>query len=290
MTLIESKPISVGIRLATMIMDHFFMTFVALIFASPYVISKISDTMTMSHEQPTSNIFDGPMGYIFLFGFTLYFCKDMINGRSIAKRILKLQVVDNKTGQVATPFQCLVRNIFGIIWPIEVIIAMLNTGRRLGDRVAGTRLVYYDKTARQPGLQIGKIILPALVFYGIMVLLIQLSGVRKVTVANYRATSYNAVRSKEMQQLIVDSLGQYLIPDIRIYDSTRKGDLKYLSAIFKLKENYIDDEGGYAQLHEMITRLIYSKLPEQSFKGQLQYFYKGPGQFQSRTMMIGTVN
>ena len=234
MTLIESKPISVGIRLATMIMDHFFMTFVALIFASPYVISKISDTMTMSHEQPTSNIFDGPMVYIF--------------------------------------------------------IAMLNTGRRLGDRIAGTRLVYYDKTARQPGLQIGKIILPALVFYGIMVLLIQLSGVRKVTVANYRATSYNAVRSKEMQQLIVDSLGQYLIPDIRIYDSTRKGDLKYLSAIFKLKENYIDDEGGYAQLHEMITRLIYSKLPEQSFKGQLQYFYKGPGQFQSRTMMIGTVN
>ena len=151
MSSINNKQISVGTRLAAMILDHFFMTIIAMVFFLPTIISNISETMKISHKQEDFNPMSGPMIYIGFLGFALYFCKDMINGRSIAKRILKLQVVDNKTRQEATPLQCLVRNIFCIIWPIEVIISVTNTSQRLGDRVAGTRLIPYDPTLEQQG-------------------------------------------------------------------------------------------------------------------------------------------
>lgn len=54
----------------------------------------------------------GSWAYLGILGLALYFCKDIINGRSLAKRLLKLQVVDNTTGEVASPMQCFVRNLF----------------------------------------------------------------------------------------------------------------------------------------------------------------------------------
>jgi uncharacterized RDD family membrane protein YckC len=53
-------------------------------------------------------------------------------------------VVDNNSGSTATPLQCLIRNIFVILWPVEVIVALFNQRQRIGDRLAGTRLSFYD--------------------------------------------------------------------------------------------------------------------------------------------------
>ena len=142
MTSNDNRPISVGTRLGAMLLDHVFMTIIAMVFFLPTIILSFTNAFKVSHEQTDLNFMEGPMKYIGLIGFALYFCKDIINGASIAKRILKLQVVDNKTGQVATPLQCFVRDIFCILWIIEVIVAMTNTSRRLGDRVAGTKLVH----------------------------------------------------------------------------------------------------------------------------------------------------
>ena len=49
----------------------------------------------------------GVSGYLAMFGFALYFCKDIFNGRSIAKRILNFQVVDNYTGESGKPLEVL---------------------------------------------------------------------------------------------------------------------------------------------------------------------------------------
>ena len=38
----------------------------------------------------------------------------------------------------------------------------------------------------------------------------------------------------------------------------------------------------------MATNLIYSRLPVETFTGQMKYIYQGGGQFQSRTTTIGT--
>jgi uncharacterized RDD family membrane protein YckC len=288
MITIESRPISVGTRLGTMLLDHVFMTIIAMVFFLPGIISGSSDAFKVFHEHTSFSFLEGPLKYISMLGFALYFCKDIINGRSISKRILKLQVVDNKSEQFASPLQCFVRNIFCIIWPIEVIVAMTNTSRRLGDKVAGTKLVYFDPTLEQKKSNFGKTILPVIISYGLILLIMQLTSSPTMTKINYSETSYNQTESKELEKLISDSLGQYLTPDIRIYDTVKNENLKYVSTILKLKENYIADDNSYRQLHEMTTNLIYSKFPKEIFTGQIKYIFQNGGQFQSRATTIGT--
>lgn len=81
--------------------------------------------------------------FVFLGLMLLYFFKDSFGARSIAKRITKLQVVDNTTGKAASVMQCFLRNLTIVIWPVEVLITLFNSQRRLGDLIAGTRVVNY---------------------------------------------------------------------------------------------------------------------------------------------------
>jgi hypothetical protein len=165
---------------------------------------------------------------------------------------------------------------------------MSNTSRRLGDRVAGTKLDFYDPALEQPKINIGKTILPVIISYGLIVLLTQLTPSMTMVKTNYSETSYNQNESKELEQIITDSLGKYMTPEIRIYDTVRNENLKYVSVILKLKENYIADENSYDHLHQMTTNLIYSKFPKETFTGNIKYAYKSSGQFQSRETTIGT--
>src|SRR5688572_24118606 len=98
---IHSRPVSVGTRLSAMILDHFFMTMIAMLFFLPGFINGFSAAFNVSHEEPNFNFMEGNNKFIALFGLALYFCKDIVKGRSMAKRILKLQLIDNTTGQVA---------------------------------------------------------------------------------------------------------------------------------------------------------------------------------------------
>lgn len=82
--------------------------------------------------------------YLNIIAFSLYFNKDIFLGRSIAKRIFKFQIVDAKTNLPANPLRCFVRNITVIAWPIEFIISLINNQRRVGDFIAGTKLVPYS--------------------------------------------------------------------------------------------------------------------------------------------------
>ncbi|HLO38933.1 MAG TPA: RDD family protein [Lacibacter sp.] len=285
---IENKPITIGTRLGSMLLDHAIMVMLMIPFYIPLLISGLSDAFKVSHSQTSTAYFDGPLGYIAIFGFSLYFCKDIVNGRSFAKRILKLQLIDNATGKVASPLQCLVRNVLCIIWPVEVIVAMLNTNKRLGDRIAGTKLIKFDPALEQPKINIGKLLIPVIISYAIVVLGMQLTPKIEMAQTDYIESSFNQPESKELERLFIDSLGQYLMPDVRIYDTVQNEHLKYVSAIFKLKANYIADESNYNQLHEITTNLIYSKHPKETFMGQIKYIYQGAGQFQSRSTTIGT--
>jgi uncharacterized RDD family membrane protein YckC len=82
-----------------------------------------------------------------LFLFT-FFNKDFFYGRSVAKRIQGYQVVDFKTGEVATEMQCMIRNITIIIWPIEALFVLFTPRHRLGDIIAKTRVI--DKEQIHP--------------------------------------------------------------------------------------------------------------------------------------------
>ena len=72
--------------------------------------------------------------------FIIYFCKDILNGKSPAKRLLGLQVIDLKTGQPASKLQTIIRNITIPLWPLEVLYTLFSKDRRIGDLLAGTKV------------------------------------------------------------------------------------------------------------------------------------------------------
>ena len=78
--------------------------------------------------------------YIFLLAFMfIYFFKDVINGQSIGKRIMKIKVVDLNCNKPSL-FNLIIRNITILIWPVEAIFVLLDK-ERLGDRLAKTKVV-----------------------------------------------------------------------------------------------------------------------------------------------------
>jgi uncharacterized RDD family membrane protein YckC len=284
---IIKNEISAGTRLGAMLLDHFFMTITAVLFFVPGMVSGFAEAFTVSHKPVYTSFISGTAGYIGLLGMALYFCKDIFNGRSIAKRILKLQVVDNTTGQAASPVKCFIRNIFCMVWPVEGIVALGNTSRRLGDRVAGTKLVIFDPASEQPKLNLLKLLLSVALAYGMLLSLLKLTPSTGIKKFDIRESSYNAVASKNLEQLLADSLGQYFTPDIKVYDTIANENLQYISIILRLKDDYLEDSHIFFQLDEKISALVYSKYPQPSITGQIKYVYKMPGHTSMRSSEIG---
>lgn len=287
----SEKNVNAGIRLAAMILDHIIMTMICMLFFIPSMIKEFSGAFTISHAQ--KNIgggFSGPLFYIALFGFALYFCKDCINGRSIAKRILKLQVVNNTTGQVASPVKCFVRNIFCIIWPVEVIVTLINPGRRTGDQVAGTKVVFFNPASvEQPKVDIKKLLVPLVLAFGLLLLLVMpfQSLQSLIPKAKYAESSYNDTESKALEKLYSDSLGQNLSASVKVYDKIENQNLKYISVIYRLKENYLNDPDDSRELRRITMQYLYSMFPENTFTGRAQYVYQQGGSMQTSSNSIG---
>jgi len=279
-----------GTRIGSMLLDHIAMTFIAMIFFIPGMISGFSTAFEITHEQTNIDIFGG-LSYVGLIGFAIYFCKDCINGRSIGKRALKLQVVENSSGNVASPIRCFIRNIFCVIWPIEVIVTLANPNRRIGDMVAGTKVVPFDPELKQPKINFGQIGLAIILAYGIMFILTlpfeSLKSKMKSNQVTYIESTINEQSANEMEQVFIDSLSQYLTSDVRIYDQIEQNkDLKYVSVILRLKENYLENDDDFKQIKSATVPLILTKFPEGTFVGQIKYVYQQPGSMKSRTLPL----
>uniref|UniRef100_UPI00404B3865 RDD family protein n=1 Tax=Flavobacterium sp. TaxID=239 RepID=UPI00404B3865 len=64
--------------------------------------------------------------------------KDFLNGKSIGKRLFGIQVQDLKNNK-ATEWNCSLRN-FLLIIPIEFVVIFMSPARRIGDRIAKTKI------------------------------------------------------------------------------------------------------------------------------------------------------
>lgn len=145
-----------------MLLDHCIMGFAAGVFMMPSIASTIISGFSngdVSLEQK------GFLFYLSYVGFALYLCKDSIDGRSPAKRVLKLQVVDNKSGETASALRCLIRNFLCFLWPLEVVAVLINPERKIGDYVAGTRLTFYDGARSKPEVNIWQIVVALIIAY-----------------------------------------------------------------------------------------------------------------------------
>jgi hypothetical protein len=123
--------ITVRLRLGSMLLDHAIICFTCL--PAVYLFQNLiyPDIQKLSISE-----------YLMFPVFVIYFCKDCVHGRSIAKRILKLSVVDYSSNVEASPIQSVIRNLSVIFWPIEVLVSFFNQERRIGDRLANTKLTY----------------------------------------------------------------------------------------------------------------------------------------------------
>jgi uncharacterized RDD family membrane protein YckC len=81
-----------------------------------------------------------PPVYTAIVLFSVFLNKDIYYGKSIGKYFNGTRVVSIKTGSVASPIQCFIRNLFILIWPLEAIVLFFTPERRIGDLVAGTKV------------------------------------------------------------------------------------------------------------------------------------------------------
>lgn len=279
-----------GERVGSMLLDHFAMTIVAMIFYIPGMISGFSTGFEVTHEPSNQEMFGG-LGFLGILGFALYFCKDSINGRSIAKRVLNLQVVENNNGTTASPLRCFVRNIFCILWPIEVIVTLASPSRRIGDFVAGTKVVPYESEVPQTKIEYQQVglsfilacILMSLIFIPFWLLNSAIEN-QQVT---YIESTLNQHASTATETLFADSLGDYLKADVRVYDNIEENDsLKYVSVILSLHQNYLKNDSDFEQIKSATVPLLLTEFQEKSFVGQIQYVYKEKGYFQAITLPL----
>jgi uncharacterized RDD family membrane protein YckC len=121
-------------RLGSMLLDHFVICFTLLpILIVLSMVLKLFNLSQPFEAHPVETA-------AFYFVVVVYFNKDFIKGRSVAKRLMGSMVVDNKTGNQANEFKCLLRNITIPIWPLEVLVTLISPSRRIGDFIANTRV------------------------------------------------------------------------------------------------------------------------------------------------------
>jgi hypothetical protein len=156
-----SDQISLNTRLASIVIDQALMIFLCSLAVAPgmFLVDDLSPFLSE------------PYDYLALLGPTVYLCKDIVGGRSLGKCKLNLQVVNEQDGQAASPVRCVIRNVTLLIWPVELLIAMLNPSRRLGDRLANTRLCRFNNEPLRVNIRIGRAISVLVVVYGLVLII-----------------------------------------------------------------------------------------------------------------------
>ena len=157
------KQVTTGQRLKSMLIDHLLMT---LIIATGFLLLLLLLIVLKVDLNSTDPLNQKLIIGIFLLMFSMYFNKDIINGQSPSKKILNHQIIDNKTGRPATPIQCVTRNLTLFIWPIEIIVTIINPTRRLGDFISNTKVVNY--TGSKSEVNFGQIFISILIGLTIM--------------------------------------------------------------------------------------------------------------------------
>jgi len=284
----NKKEITIGIRLASMLVDHFIMGFAMFIPIIPFMIIGMKNVFDISHEQTSME--PSFMIYGLILGFATYFNKDFFDGRSPAKRILKVQVVNHKTGEVADPLRCLLRNLTIPVWPLEVICVLINPHRRLGDYIAGTRIEAYDPENTKKKRELRDYVLPisvGLLFTYLISLPFSLlynsfeqKDIKEIP------ESYNPELSRELSSFLSYRLRNYSdSSSIKLFNKVENDSLKYLSLLFySNNEDLLEDLSKFNRLERMIIDTLDLKIAKSSFILSGKIIYKVPGRLQIKYM------
>ena len=274
--------VTIGLRLASMLVDHFAMTFIIMFIVMPGFAISMFDAFNLDHD-PSSFGFGG-MSFLFAFGFSAYFNKDIINGRGPAKRILKMQVIDNKTGQVANPLKCLARNLTIVLWPLEVIFVLIDPKRRLGDKIAGTRIDYVENPEKTK-IDWAKFTIALLIAVGFSVLIslpfTLMSSKWEMDKVAYIEKSYDQNKSEKANNFFETQLdGLIKEADFKFYEQIENDDRKYVAGILYFTNR--SDYDNFEESEKKIADLLTSEFSLDSHVCFLKFVYKEPGSMSTR--------
>lgn len=275
----NENPVSPGIRLLSIFLDYLAAMILMGLLMLPQMVSSLAEALKVTHEHSAFDF--QQFNWIFLVVFTFFFFKDCIKGRSLAKRILKLQVVNNLTGLPASPLQSFLRNIPILIWPIELAVTMFSPSRRIGDRIANTSVVRFASVTERTGIDFAQLTFSLVLSFGLSYVLTSSYDPDKISIGDqptFVATSYNEEESHKLASIYKDSLGTYFTSDIRIYDKMEKDDRRYVSIIARAKYNFLTNDNELSIVDKKIMELLYANYP--GVTGRLQYFYQVPGHSQ----------
>lgn len=121
-----------GRRLGAFMIDFLIATLVEVLFIVPFIIVPLLQNKIDVTEVAARNL------SINLIMFAYLIFRDVPNGRSIGKKALHLQVRCTNA-QPASWGQMIIRNLFVLMYPVEVVWLLATSGRtRLGDIAART--------------------------------------------------------------------------------------------------------------------------------------------------------
>jgi uncharacterized RDD family membrane protein YckC len=275
----ENEKVTIQQRISSMLIDHVVMTFIVTISMAPIMITHFNQYFENFGNDNNSLFRDSNyMFYALIFGMSLYLNKDMFRGKSIAKRSFKHEVIDIKTGEVASPLKCLLRNITIPVWPIEVIAVLVNPSRRIGDYIAGTSVepIRENKKTKSK-IDFYQILLSITVAFSI------LYGSSFVFERNfnfenpenlpYSKSSFNEALSRKIQTHLNITQDLYLNKSIiKVYDTIPNDSIKYISAYFYLKHNYIEDD-YFIEVKKEVFDAIFEQIPQSEFILQAKFIY-----------------
>jgi len=123
-----------GRRIGAFLLDHFILSFICII---PLVFY-----LRKNHLENFFSWF-----FIFLFAAMIIYALKDIFGRSFGKWVFGLSILNTDDLQNKPKvINRILRNITVYIWPVEAIIMLKSLdGRRLGDKLAHTQIVYTSK-------------------------------------------------------------------------------------------------------------------------------------------------
>jgi uncharacterized RDD family membrane protein YckC len=122
-------------RITACVIDLFVMTFVMISIASIALGSDFIDKYDIAYIQTILLL-------VIIPSLILFFSKDSFRGISAGRWIMGIMVRNESDNHVPSYIRLLIRNLFIIIWPVELIVLLVNNNKgRIGDKVTKTIVV-----------------------------------------------------------------------------------------------------------------------------------------------------
>ncbi|MEL7530947.1 MAG: hypothetical protein AAFN10_06555 [Bacteroidota bacterium] len=214
--------------------------------------------------------------------FAIWTAKDVFGARSPAKRALKQQILHNKTEAAADPFLTLLRNLLSFIWPVEFIWSLINPTRRLGDFVAGTKLMSYQGAEPAPSPELwrsfGALGLSLLFWFLLINPLFTTYGEGRSNAIEPQLESINLDKSDQLTDALIFKMGQ-AFPEIeaKVYENSNEAGEGFIEVVlFREAEKNIRLSRLYS-FRIMIQEISDQTLPEtKDWSGRMMVSQKNP--------------